>query len=1266
MNSGVLQGLVRGETNFSQPSPIIVTNAQFLSYVEGDPYFEYVSLLLSENSITSKDVHFVPFSAAVGQKINPNGLLSTYSLVHTKSNAYGGGVLDRNGEIHFIPRDASVGQKISTDGVVSTYNLVYTGIGAYNGGAIDINGDIHFAPFTAPVGQKVSVSGTVSTYSLIVPGTATGAYSGAVLSPAGELIFGPFNATVGQKITVTGTVATYNIITGTNNAYVAGVIAPNGDVVLVPRSGIVGQKIDINGLVSTFGLVYTTASAYFGGVLALNGDIHFAPSNAAVGQKLGSDQVVSTYSLVYTTSVANSSFGVLDQYGEIHFPPLNAIVGQKISISGTVSTYSLAYTTPTAYGGGVLSDSVHNNNTFLDFSPTPSAVARSGNVTQGSFSPFGNNWSNYFDGTGDNLSLATATALGSGNTTVEFWFYPTDGSVTYRCVYDGRSTVGTDTGYGIFQYGRTIEIYGTALIVASAALAFSVNTWVHVAVVRSSNSVQIYINGTASGSSATYSNSLTSTIRRIGDSVNTLFPFVGFVSNLRETTTAVYTANFTVPTAPLTAITNTSLLTCQSNRFIDNGTNTFAIARNGDASVQRFSPFNSTMSYSADTIGGSGYFDGTGDHLVTQQSSTTWNFTGNFCFEAWIYLTAFGSGVSGTYTLFFTTHAVNNYFGVIRIGGNNWFDIWDGSTTIRQSAGNQFQLNAWNHVAYVRNSGTVTGYLNGVAVVSASLASTFGSANAAEQLYIGASPNWYPAQYLVNGYMSNVRVVRGSPVYTANFTPPTAPLTAVTNTQLLLLGTNAGIIDNAMLNAIETVGNVRLSKVQKKFTNRSIFFDETGDYLTVPPSPNMALGTGDFTIECWVRFAVTPVGNGQGVYQLSNGYLNSQVRGPALGAENSTGQWTIYHGTTFTQSTGNVPAINTWYHTAIVRSSGTTKLYVNGVSIISVADTTNYTDQYFTIGGWYSTGFLFNGYIDDLRITRGVARYTANFIPFTSAFPRIKGESQPLQLLPTITVAVSPAVNGRTSYDLSYEKLTLDAGTVYTITNNNSTSITFGVKLWGGGSGGTGGYTYGNYTLSSSTSVRCQVGSAGGIGNSVGQGGGGASAIYSTSTTTTVYAVAGGGGGTGNGGGGNGGGATGVAGIQCSGWSAFGGSGGTQTEGGAGGFGDRGSGTSGSFAQGGNGSGDSTIAAGGSGWGTGGTGRFKNTDGWQGGGGGGYYGGGGGGASACGGGGGGGSGYVGGLTTGTTIQGVGSDSDRGTAGNAATNGKIVLLSSLSV
>ena len=81
--------------------------------------------------------------------------VSTYSLVYTASGAYGG-VLAPNGDIHFVPYSATVGQKISSAGVVSTYSLVYTAGAAYVGGVLAPNGDIHFVPFNATVGQKIS------------------------------------------------------------------------------------------------------------------------------------------------------------------------------------------------------------------------------------------------------------------------------------------------------------------------------------------------------------------------------------------------------------------------------------------------------------------------------------------------------------------------------------------------------------------------------------------------------------------------------------------------------------------------------------------------------------------------------------------------------------------------------------------------------------------------------------------------------------------------------------------------------------------------------------------------------------------------------------------------------------------------------------------------------------------------------------------------------------------------------------------------------
>jgi hypothetical protein len=120
-------------------------------------------------------------------------------LVYTTAGAYAGGVLAPNGDIHFVPFSTRVGQKISIDGVVSTYSLVYTTAGAYAGGVLAPNGDIHFVPRAANRGQKISLTGVVSTYSLIF--TATNAYWGGVLAPNGDIHFVPFTgASRGQKI----------------------------------------------------------------------------------------------------------------------------------------------------------------------------------------------------------------------------------------------------------------------------------------------------------------------------------------------------------------------------------------------------------------------------------------------------------------------------------------------------------------------------------------------------------------------------------------------------------------------------------------------------------------------------------------------------------------------------------------------------------------------------------------------------------------------------------------------------------------------------------------------------------------------------------------------------------------------------------------------------------------------------------------------------------------------------------------------------------
>jgi hypothetical protein len=95
-----------------------------------------------------------------GGKLFTTDILSTYSLVYTAVTGYIGGVLAPNGDIHFIPFSANIGQKINASGVVSTYSLVYTATNAYLGGILAPNGDIHFVP-SAIVGQKLTTNSAI-------------------------------------------------------------------------------------------------------------------------------------------------------------------------------------------------------------------------------------------------------------------------------------------------------------------------------------------------------------------------------------------------------------------------------------------------------------------------------------------------------------------------------------------------------------------------------------------------------------------------------------------------------------------------------------------------------------------------------------------------------------------------------------------------------------------------------------------------------------------------------------------------------------------------------------------------------------------------------------------------------------------------------------------------------------------------------------------------------------------------------------------------
>lgn len=178
-------------------------------------------------------------------------------------------------------------------------------------------------------------------------------------------------------------------------------------------------------------------------------------------------------------------------------------------------------------------------------------------------------------------------------------------------------------------------------------------------------------------------------------------------------------------------------------------------------------------------------------------------------------------------------------------------------------------------------------------------------------------------------------------------------------------------------------GNAAISTAQSKFGGASIAFDGSGDYLTTASHADWAFGTGDLTVESWVRWTTHTATS----VILSN-YTNA-TNGWWL-RWNISGDLQFGYGDTGLASSVFSPTNGQWYHIAWCRAGSSNRLFVDGTQIgITITSAQNYASTAALYAG--RLGALdaqnFNGYLDDIRITKGAARYTSNFTAPTAAFP---------------------------------------------------------------------------------------------------------------------------------------------------------------------------------------------------------------------------------------------------------------------------------------
>jgi len=653
------------------------------------------------------------------------------------------------------------------------------------------------------------------------------------------------------------------------------------------------------------------------------------------------------------------------------------------------------------------------NNTFLDSSSNTFSITRNGNTTQGTFSPFSaptaTSWSNYFDGTGDHLQVGSAsnwTFLSNPSQwTVEAWVYITANSSCILIDTFGGSSSNIGVAINVGEGSISAQITrGVSSSYVLSALSFATgpnqNGWAHVAITYDqslgSNNCKAYVNGFLTGQASKTANAPSSSnptySLRIGDynppDGGSTSGFDGYISNLRITNTIVYTSNFTLPTAPLTAITGTALLTCQNNRFIDNSTNAYTITPNGNASVQDFSPFAPTAAYSAATNGGSGYFDQNGDYLDCGNGGTDYEFgSGDFTVEGWFY--CLGKSERHQMIMAKGSPTTNNaydwrlYWGDT---GNNriWFDSNVFSVSSDTTDAEQLKLNAWNHIAVVRSGANGYLYLNGTRIDSVAASGTMN--NSYTNVYVGAGNVGSAGQTYYNGFANGIRLLKGTAQYTGStYTVPTSPFTAITNTELLLNFTNAGITDATAKNVAETNGGVQISNAQAKFGSTSIAFDGGGspqDALIMPMTPNFQLLGSDWTIEFWIRANSWSVSDIMGTWKSGGYSWIIQINGSNVTMYNTLSTTYTF---TFTFNTGQ------WYHVALSNYGLSLRCFVDGNQVGSAQTITVFTTSTRPLYIGYNednggAGNGFNGYMQDVRITKGIARYTQNFTPPTAAF----------------------------------------------------------------------------------------------------------------------------------------------------------------------------------------------------------------------------------------------------------------------------------------
>ena len=685
-----------------------------------------------------------------------------------------------------------------------------------------------------------------------------------------------------------------------------------------------------------------------------------------------SNQSGNTFTLVPATSGGGGSITVRFDVSD-GSNIANVTQSFEITFSITDSNFTrLLMATDNAVGG---------NQSITDSSSNSYSLTVSGDSHAGSFSPYRHSgYSTHFNGSTDYLTIADNAEhdFGTGEFSIEFFWKPetlTGNSASIHipisCPNDGSTQlIYNESTYWYFQGGSA----GAIVLNSSGTGAASVGQWNHVVLCRTGTTLSIFHNGTrvattTSSYDADFSNA---TIGRYHSSSANYY-IDGLVKDMRWLKgSSAYDAtqsSITVPTEALTAVTNTKLLLFHTPYLADGSSTGHTITLSGSTHTRPSSPYDSAE-YSEASNGGSISFDGTGDYL-TVGSTDPVNFgANNFTISMWLYPT--NGGAQEEILNWRAADGVSNTNFTIHRNSSNELRtyIGNGSSYFVSNANlGTLVTNVWNHVVISRNGNGTSGtelksFINGVTTGTASMSGTVGST--AHPVHIGRDPA--NSAYNFTGFIADLTIDKGTA--TTSVTVPTS-LQSSTGLDLHVKGTAAHVLDKSQAGQIKLFGNAAsASLAHSGFDSHSLRLQgSTSNHARHDASIRL---DGRFTIEAW--FNATAF---DGYLWCIGQYLAE------LKIENN--QARFYAGGYSDFAYGSTLSTGTWYHIALCRnSSNLIQVWLNGTRLSSsYTKTTTYSADYTIIGGeagaadGSTANYVFNGYIQDLRITAGKDRYTA-------------------------------------------------------------------------------------------------------------------------------------------------------------------------------------------------------------------------------------------------------------------------------------------------